>query len=207
MVIPPSFKMALVSVAITVIPILCQVLIITPRWPIYIIQAKQDMYKKYRDFEDPDKVYAKLPAIQTVHVVLLIISLTSLLVTSFTEPGIIPRNSDDLLEEMPSSYKKMLDRSENLRFFINKKQLIKQQTRGAEKVDDNDEMDEDLEGGSDAQGREVVNTEQKNLDRQRIRHSSSLAHGSIKNLGDDMELNEVVATAGLRGRNMLHTAG
>lgn len=207
MVIPPSFKMALVSVAITVIPILCQVLIITPRWPIYIIQAKQDMYKKYRDFEDPDKVYAKLPAIQTVHVVLLIISLTSLLVTSFTEPGIIPRNSDDLLEEMPSSYKKMLDRSENLRFFINKKQLLKQQTRGAEKVDDNDEMDEDLEGGSDAQGREVVNTEQKNLDRQRIRHSSSLAHGSIKNLGDDMELNEVVATAGLRGRNMLHTAG
>ena len=62
-----------------------------------------------------------------------------------------------------------------------------------------------MEGGADSDnlGREF-NTEQAMQDKSRIRHSSSLAQGSIKNLGNDIVLND---EAGPRGRNLLLTAG
>ena len=124
--LPPQVGAVLCTLSITIVPALCQLLLLTPAWPRYLEDARKDEWKRvYHELADPEDVWAALQPIQIIYAVLLVLSAGSLVVTAVTEPGIIPRNSDDLLADLQPQYRQVLDKSESLRFFINKKQLIK----------------------------------------------------------------------------------
>ena len=62
------------------------------------------------------------------------ISIILLLMAAGTEPGIIPRHVDVLMESIPPAYREMAEKQENRRRFqINKKQLIENQSKAMAK--------------------------------------------------------------------------
>ena len=61
-------------------------------------------------------------------------SIVLLLMAAGTEPGIIPRHVDVLMESIPPAYREMAEKQENRRRFqINKKQLIENQKKAMAK--------------------------------------------------------------------------
>jgi hypothetical protein len=67
--------------------------------------------------------------VDVAYIITMILSLTFLTITSMTEPGIIPREPDplvDILQNVPYAYKQMILKQEGKhKFFISKKHLLK----------------------------------------------------------------------------------
>ena len=67
-------------------------------------RSKSLDYSSY-DLAEPEEMNQHYPVVQATYSTLLLLSLVFLFTTAVTEPGIIPRNSDDLLEGLPSEIK------------------------------------------------------------------------------------------------------
>jgi hypothetical protein len=64
---------------------------------------------------------ASLTGINIAIIALTVLSLLFLLMAAGTEPGIIPRHIDVLMESIPPAYREMAERQENkMRYVINK---------------------------------------------------------------------------------------
>jgi len=69
-------------------------------------------------------------AINIVMGILLFLSVALLIMAGITEPGIIPRHVDILMESIPPAYREMAEKQENRRkFVINKRALIENQLK------------------------------------------------------------------------------
>jgi hypothetical protein len=75
-----------------------------------------------------DEISRNLKFINVAICLLTLISTGLLLMAAGTEPGIIPRHIDLLMESIPPAYRELAEKQENRkRYVINKKQLIDNQ--------------------------------------------------------------------------------
>ena len=120
-VIPPQLKLTFITIIVTLGPCLFQIIYNNKNFQENQLEFENDLSKNF-------------VAIDITFGLLTAISIILLLMAAGTEPGIIPRHVDVLMESIPPAYREMAEKQENRRRFqINKKQLIENQSKAMAK--------------------------------------------------------------------------
>lgn len=161
-VIPPFFQNTIMTFLITFVPSVCQMIFLTPTFFKYFEERADDPDYERHDLVSPNPSHEVW--IQLTYALTILLSCGSLFMTAMTEPGIIPRNSDELLDQLPQETREAIDKSENYKFYIRKKALAKMQTHTSQRVSvvigPGEESDLEAEGG---EGVEAVDSALKRM--------------------------------------------
>ena len=103
-VIPPQLKLTFITIIVTLGPCLFQIIYNNKNFQENQLEFENDLSKNF-------------VAIDITFGLLTAISIILLLMAAGTEPGIIPRHVDVLMESIPPAYREMAEKQENRRRF------------------------------------------------------------------------------------------